>query len=188
MLRILSKFLNLFYKPNDKRFTVAFQSKQIKKNKYHQRFDENYDIKVGQEYLDLCLNHKKFPEYNYFHHRLRELRGKSSLKQSEAAKALGISVSTLSSYENQKTVPNENTITMISNFYNVPKSFLLHGWSEDFNEHLTLCKNYNEENYITSLSIAIRGAYRYFPDKITSSQQEKCEKAIEILGLKIKYN
>lgn len=50
--------------------------------------------------------------------RLRELRGERSL--TEAANAIGISVSALSMYENGERIPRDNIKISISNYYKKP--------------------------------------------------------------------
>lgn len=50
---------------------------------------------------------------------LRTARDKAKINQIDAAKLLGLSVSTLRNYETGKTFPNVNTIHKMEELYNV---------------------------------------------------------------------
>ena len=55
---------------------------------------------------------------------LRAARVNAGLTREEAAKRLGISKTTLQSYENGVTVPNWNMVERLENLYHYPASFI----------------------------------------------------------------
>ena len=57
--------------------------------------------------------------------RLKELRAKKGLKQSEAAEILGIATSTYSKYERGESQPDFRTLSKIADFFEVSVDFLL---------------------------------------------------------------
>lgn len=60
--------------------------------------------------------------------RLRAARGYAGLKQPEMAKALGISVETLSRMENGRTTVHDETKERVATICGVPGAFLQAGW------------------------------------------------------------
>ena len=60
-----------------------------------------------------------------FNKRLTSLRMKKGLKQSELAKVLNVSKSTISAYENNKTMPSIEIVILIANYFEVFLDYLL---------------------------------------------------------------
>lgn len=56
---------------------------------------------------------------------LRAARVNANLSQREAAKALGINVTTLQNYESGKTIPDWRTVKRIEEIYNFPADFII---------------------------------------------------------------
>ena len=56
---------------------------------------------------------------------IKELRRKRGLSQESAAVAIGISVKSLSDYENKKTQPSTKTLEALADFYGVTTDELL---------------------------------------------------------------
>lgn len=57
--------------------------------------------------------------------RIKELRLEHKLKQEELGKMLGVSKSTICSYENNQSAPNDNTKKKITEIFNVSLDYLL---------------------------------------------------------------
>ena len=66
--------------------------------------------------------------------RLREIREQKNLNQAEVARALGIKQKTISSYENDKTLPPLTALIKIVGFYKVGLEQLLYGRQADRKE------------------------------------------------------
>lgn|SRR5690625_3075124 len=77
--------------------------------------------------------------------RLIKLRNQRGLKQNQIAKELGISNANLSRYEQDKRTPNEKTIHLLADFYEVQPSYILFGESED---HLSILSDITKEEAI----------------------------------------
>src|SRR5690625_1334006 len=84
--------------------------------------------------------------------RLIKLRNQRGLKQNQIAKELGISNANLSRYEQDKRTPNEKTIHLLADFYEVTPSYLLFGEEDQLSflsditkEEATLLKEYLEK-------------------------------------------
>ena len=60
-----------------------------------------------------------------FNERLRELRTKKDMSQSQLATALGISKSSISMYELGERQPDFETLEIIADFFNVDMNYLL---------------------------------------------------------------
>lgn len=56
---------------------------------------------------------------------LKAARVNADLSQQEAAKALGISVSTLQNYESGKTIPDWSMVKRIEEVYSFPADFII---------------------------------------------------------------
>ena len=69
--------------------------------------------------------------------RLKELRKENGITQSELAKSLNISRSSIAMYENGERIPSYETLEVISDFFNVSILYLLGKESVDYsNEEL----------------------------------------------------
>lgn len=60
-----------------------------------------------------------------FSDKLKELREKKGIKQTDLAKALFMRQSSISDYENNRSTPNPETIKKIADFFNVSSDYLL---------------------------------------------------------------
>lgn len=60
-----------------------------------------------------------------FNQRLRELRNKKGMSQSQLSKAIGISKSSISMYELGERNPDFETLELIADFFNVDMNYLL---------------------------------------------------------------
>lgn len=68
-----------------------------------------------------------------FHEEIKKIRQKSFLSQDKFAKELGVYTSTVSRWENGKTIPNLSTLKDIKDFcdkYNLDYSMLENEWFE----------------------------------------------------------
>lgn len=69
--------------------------------------------------------------------RLKELRKENGITQSELAKSLNVSRSSIAMYENGERIPSYETLEVISDFFNVSILYLLGKESVDYsNEEL----------------------------------------------------
>lgn len=69
--------------------------------------------------------------------RLKELRKENGITQSELAKSLNVSRSSIAMYENGERIPSYETLEVISDFFNVSILYLLEKESVDYsNEEL----------------------------------------------------
>lgn len=69
--------------------------------------------------------------------RLKELRKENGITQSELAKSLNVSRSSIAMYENGERIPSYETLEVISDFFNVSILYLLGKKSVDYsNEEL----------------------------------------------------
>lgn len=57
--------------------------------------------------------------------RLKELRNKMNIKQSELAEILNLNTSTISKYESSDTIPSPDVLVKIANYFNVTTDYLL---------------------------------------------------------------
>lgn len=57
--------------------------------------------------------------------KIKELRQQEKKKVKEIANLLGISVQSYYSYENNQTIPNLNTLTILADYYNVSLDYLV---------------------------------------------------------------
>ena len=60
-----------------------------------------------------------------FSERLVELRNEKGLSQSELSNELGVSKNSIYYYENEKRVPDANTVIKFARFFNVTSDYLL---------------------------------------------------------------
>ncbi|MGN6012685.1 helix-turn-helix domain-containing protein [Enterococcus faecalis] len=60
-----------------------------------------------------------------FSDKLKQLRTKKGIKQSELAKILHLRQSSISDYENNRSTPNPETIKKIAEYFNVSANYLL---------------------------------------------------------------
>ena len=144
-------------------------------SKYYQKWDENYDEGLGYEYFKICTNPQQFPLYNSLGIRLAGARKSAKLTQADAAKAIGISAGTLSSYENNNTIPSDEKIKIISQLYEIPFEFFKNGYVADLSTHIKCAKLCNEDKYLESLHISARAAKKMFPEMLSESDREVCE-------------
>ncbi len=144
-------------------------------SKYYQKWDENYNKELGYEYFKICTQPSKFPLYNSMESRLKNARISAKLTQKDAAQAIGISPSTLSSYENGYTVPTDENLKIMSNVYNVPSEFFKNGFVNDLFCHIRSAILCGEESYIESLSISTRAAEKMFPELLSEEDKEVCQ-------------
>lgn len=93
--------------------------------------------------------------------RIRELRESVGLNQGEFASALGIPNSTLSSYENERTEPNIDTIKRICSLYNVDAGWLL-GFT-DYHELVT--EMYDDYADLINFGFSVDEAHRMTKQK-----------------------
>lgn len=152
-------------------------------SRYFQKWDENYNKDLGYEWFRICVEFVNFPIYNKLEQRLINIRKELKINQSTAAQLIGISASTLSSYENGHTSPNDLICSSMSSVYNVPISFLKYGYGCDFPETLKLCKKFNEEEYIHNLCLSVRAASRLFPEMLTEDDKDICREIDKLFNL-----
>lgn len=60
-----------------------------------------------------------------YEYRLRELRKQNKLSQSEVAEKLGITASAYGFYEQGKTIPNAEALSILADLYDVSTDYLL---------------------------------------------------------------
>ncbi|MCL2697031.1 MAG: helix-turn-helix domain-containing protein [Oscillospiraceae bacterium] len=166
-------------------FESHLTSKYSDYGRYFQTWDKNYDKDLGYEWFRICVERLDFPIYNSLDFRLRNIRNGLGFTQSEASNIIGISTSTLSSYENGYTIPNDNYLQILSKRYRVSFDFIKYGYDDDFEEHIKLCERFGEEEYIHSLRLSVTAASRLFPEILTSSDRHICILVDDILNLKL---
>ena len=84
-----------------------------------------------------------------FAQRLKELRKDKRLTQKELGKSLFIDDTSISKYENEKAMPENELLQRIADYFEVSIDYLL-GRSD---EKKSILKNKNEENYNTFIEI-----------------------------------
>lgn len=175
---------------NDKS-TIYISSESSRKSDYSnysrfiQKWDENYNKDLGYEWFRICVEIVKFPIYNSNDCRLINVRKKLEITQANAARRANISVSTLSSYENGYTSPSSSNLASLADVYGVPVEFLQLGYVKDLSEHIKLCLQFGEDEYIYSLSLAVTAASRLFPEMLTQEDKEIVILVNDILNLKL---
>lgn len=70
--------------------------------------------------------------------KLKELRKKSKIKQSELAEILNLNTSTISKYESSNTIPSPDILVKIANYFNVTTDYLLSNDIKQKKEPLTI--------------------------------------------------
>lgn len=90
-----------------------------------------------------------------FGERLKELRLKKKLKQSELGKEIGISASTIGMYEQGRRFADQSTLIKLAQYFNVTTDYLL-GFSEtNYSVNATIAglSSIREDEIITNESI-----------------------------------
>ena len=164
---------------------VRISARETDSGKYRQRFDENYDKAIGYEWFRICTGVKNYPDYNSVSRRLAAARAHAKITQKNAAASLGISATTLSTYENGSTPPAQ-VLQAAAQLYGVPAAFLQSGWILPLDEHVRLCQICGEEEYLDSLVVSVRAACRMFPDMLTEEDRQICRDLIARFDLKEK--
>jgi len=154
-------------------------------SRYFQKWDDSYDKDLGYEGFKICTERVNFPYELKYSGRLCILRNEYGYTQVGAAKRIGVSTHTLSLYENGHREPSEEDYKLLSDFYNIPLSFLKNSYCKDFKEHIELCNRFGEEKYIECLWIQVRAASRMFPEKLTPEDKEICYLLKDILNIDI---
>jgi transcriptional regulator with XRE-family HTH domain len=80
-----------------------------------------------------------------FGKRLKELREKAELNQTELGKYFGLDRATISRYENSNREPNPEMIIKFANFFNVSSDYLL-GLTDDPTDPNVAAANYIEQS------------------------------------------
>ncbi|MDI0267210.1 helix-turn-helix domain-containing protein [Clostridioides difficile] len=90
-----------------------------------------------------------------FGERLKELRLKKKLKQSELGKEIGISASTIGMYEQGRRFADQSTLIKLAQYFNVTTDYLL-GFSEtNYSVNATIAglSSIREDEIVTNKSI-----------------------------------
>lgn len=153
-------------------------------SKYYQKWDENFDKEIGYEYFKICTNPRQFPYYNSLGTKLANARKSTKLTQVEAAKVIGISSSTLSSYENDNTIPSDEKLNAMAQLYNVSFNFLKNGYAKDLATHIKCAKLCDEDEYLNSLCISTKAAKKMFPEILSEKDNEICKLVLSLMGIK----
>src|SRR5690625_2893272 len=93
--------------------------------------------------------------------RLLELRKKKKLKQIEAAKLIGITSASLSRYETNNRTPDTEILNKLSEFYNVPPSYILFG------------VEYNRKDFFNNISEEEEILLKEYLIKISNDKKNK---------------
>lgn len=173
--KVVSDIISAFSTSTTHSSNVKMQYSSSDFSKYYQKWDENYNKELGYEYFKICTQPSKFPLYNSMESRLTNARISSELTQKEAAQAIGISSSALSSYENGNTVPTDEKLKIISEVYNIPFEFFKNGFVNDLFCHIRSAILCREEDYITSLRISAGAAEKMFPELLSEQDKEICQ-------------
>ena len=175
---------------NSSPILVDYSAAEIKKDNnndivnsaYSQNTDNN-DFKYN--WFQTCVKGIYFPNFNYFSTRLYNIRKVLTLTQTVAAQRIGISTSTLSSYENSNTKPNDKICSAIASAYNVPLQFLKYGYTEDFYQTFNLCNKFGEEQYIREIYFAVRDASDFLAEMLTEEEKNICRYVNETLNMRL---
>lgn len=152
--------------------TNKFSVHRCDYSRYFQAWDENYDKNLGYEWFRICVEIVNFPIYNSIDIRLVNIRKSLGITQVIAAQCGNISLSTLSSYENGRSMPSSHSLDSLSNVYNVPIEFIKYGYVNDLEYHINLCQRFGEEEYVHNLSLAVKSASKLFPEMLTPEDKE----------------
>lgn len=87
--------------------------------------------------------------------RLKELRKENGITQSELAKSLNVSRSSIAMYENGERIPSYETLEVISDFFNVSILYLLGKESVDYSNEELFKINEKLSNNQKNLLLAI---------------------------------
>ena len=87
--------------------------------------------------------------------RLKELRKENGITQSELAKSLNVSRSSIAMYENGERIPSYETLEAISDFFNVSILYLLGKESLDYSNEELFKINEKLSNNQKNLLLAI---------------------------------
>lgn len=155
---------------------------------YYQKWDDNYNKELGYEWFKICTEYVNFPNYNTLSQRLVNIRKSQGSTQAIIAKCVGISDKTLSSYENGYTSPSVSILEALAKCYKVPLSFLQFGIGDDLISHAKLCRRYGEGQYIESLNVSVRAAFRMFQELLTIDDLELCVKIDTELEFRIGFS
>ena len=154
-------------------------------SRFLQKWDDSYNKDLGYEWFRVCVERVNFPIYNGFGLRLVNIRKALGMTQTVVAKSAGMSASTLSSYENSQTAPPDKYIYSLSSACGVPFDFLKHGYVGDFREHIRLCRDFGETEYLNSLIVSTRAACTLFPEMLSPEEIDICELIDIVLNLRI---
>lgn len=106
--------------------------------------------------------------------RLKMLRSKSGLTQTEVAKRIGINNKTLSGYENNVSTPDTDTLQLLAKFYNTSTDFLICGDTSSNKDKKSLTETLEDE-FPEGVDVLMRAK-----EELTPAQKKKM---IELMHL-----
>lgn len=133
---------------------------------------------------------------NYISGNIKHLRGLKGLRQKELAAALGYGANTISNYENGKSNPNHNDLTVIADYFSVPVEMIIRDdleklWTtwEDVQKWKEKEKNKKEQAALNLQAVAvspvwietIKEHYTNTISKLTGQSQEDIQSQLNQL-------